>query len=90
MAYFEVLKTHTEKTVVRRRQVKDKDGNVSVVEYIESLAFSPAAYGHEDISVGQVLEINGPLAEKAKRNREYFKEVDKPEKKTRKKKAKKE
>lgn len=88
MAFFEVLKTHTEKTVVRRRQRKDKDGNVSVVEYIETLAIKPGAYGHENIEVGQVLEINGPLADKAARNREYFKAVDKP--KPAKKKAKKE
>ncbi len=90
MAYFEVLKTHTEKTVIRRKQRKDRDGNVSVVEFIESVAISPGAYGHENISVGQVLEINGPLAAKASNNREYFKQVEEPEKKTRKKRGKKE
>ena len=32
------------------------------------------AYGHENIKVGDVLEINGPLADKARRN-PMFREV---------------
>lgn len=40
----------------------------------QTVEVSVGAYGHENIKVGQVLEINGPLADKARRN-PMFKEL---------------
>lgn len=78
MAYFEVVKTITETNVIERRQRRDKSGNVSVVESIRVVHIKPGAYGHEDIKVGQVLEINAPFDIKARGNTDFFKEVKEP------------
>lgn len=40
----------------------------------ETIEVSAGAYGHDNIKVGDVLEINGPLADKARRN-PMFREV---------------
>ena len=74
MAYFEVVRTDKEKTVLVKKTVRDEHGNNVVVQDEVDKTFQANAYGHEDINVGDVLEINGHLAEKARRN-PYFKEV---------------
>lgn len=74
MPKFQVIKTDKEKTVLIKKTVKDESGNNVVVQEEVDKTFQANAYGHEDINVGDVLEINGHLARKAKAN-PWFKEV---------------
>ena len=75
MAKFEVIKLDRDKTITKIVNGKDADGNkISVLEY-EDVTIKVGAYGYEDIHVGDVLELSGHLAEKARRNTEYFREV---------------
>lgn len=78
MAFFKCIHAHTHKDVVERRQVRRRDDTVTIVDNSVIVNISPGAYGHKNIKVGDVYEINGRLAEKARRNIEYFKEVDEP------------
>lgn len=77
MAYFQVLKIDTEKTVMKREQFIDSEKNNQTREVYETIQLTPGAYGHENIKEGDVLEINGRLAEKAAANKEHFKKVAK-------------
>lgn len=77
MAHFECLKTHTEAVVVERTQMRKRDDTVTVVESLRTVEITPSAYGHKNIKVGEVYEINGPLAIKARANIDYFLEVKK-------------
>lgn len=75
MALFKCIKTHTHASTVERRQIKGPNDTVRVVEIDREIVITPGAYGHENIKVDEVYEINGRLAEKARRNTEYFTEV---------------
>lgn len=75
MALFRCIKVHTQASVTRRKQVRNRADIVTVVEYQEDIVFSPGAYGHENIEIGGEYEINGHLAVKARANTEYFEEV---------------
>jgi hypothetical protein len=77
MAHFECLKTHTQKTVIERRQMRKRDDTTTVIEALSVVDITPGAYGHENIKVGEVYEINAPFDVKARGNTEYFKEVKK-------------
>lgn len=75
MALFKCIKAHTEADVVQREQRRGAGDKVVVIEVERTIAISPGAYGHENIKVDGVYEINGRLAEKARLNTEYFEEV---------------
>ena len=77
MPYFEVLDIDTEKTILKREQFRDKEGNNQTREVYETIQLTPGAYGHENIKKGDVLEISGYLAKKAAANKQYFKKVAK-------------
>lgn len=71
MAKFKVLRCTTEETYIERKHVKNKQGNNVLIEREVTREISPAAYGHENIKVGDVLEITGHLAAKARRNPDF-------------------
>ena len=77
MSYFEVLKVDTEKTIIRREQFRDSEGNNQTREVYETKQLTPGAYGHENIKKGDVLELKGHLAAKAAANKDRFKKVAK-------------
>ena len=77
MAYFEVLDIDMEKTILKREQFRDSEGNNHTREVYETVKITPGAYGHENIKKGDVLEINGYLAKKAAANKQHFKKVSK-------------
>ena len=72
MAHFECIKTHIAKQVIERVQVRRQDDTVTLIDKARDVTITPGAYGHEDIKVGKVYEIKGRLAEKARKNTEYF------------------
>jgi hypothetical protein len=81
MAKFKVLRIDNKHTIRRIRVVKDEAGNKVPVEEFEDVVMKVGAYGHNDIKVGQVLELDEYFSEKARKNKEYFAEV--PEKASR-------
>jgi len=85
MAKFKVLETIEQVSYVEKKKRRGKFGWVWVEQEVTE-CISPGAYGHEDIKVGDILEINGHLADKARRN-PMFEEVKEVSKKKTKKKA---
>lgn len=84
MRYFEVLEVATKKRVAELVVLRDKDGNpIRRTDYrwvnAGEEGWYPGAYGHEKIKKGDILPIDGPLADKAAKN-PAFKEVDDPKK----------
>ena len=77
MAYFEVLDIDTEKTILKREQFRDSEGNNQTREVYATVKITSGAYGHENIKKGDVLEISGHLAKKAAANKKHFKKVAK-------------
>ena len=75
MRKFKVLKCKTTVKQPERRTGRDSDGNVySYVVYCEKgekEGFFPGAYGVEKIKVGQIIELNAHLAEKAANNPDF-------------------
>lgn len=84
MAKFEVIYLITEVTYMKKSRVVDKEGSVHMLEVETTKKTTPGAYGHEDIHVGDVLEINGQMADKARSNTKFFKEVFPDKKKSKK------
>lgn len=88
MRYFKVLNCPQSKVIQKHVRFKTDSGMASRVEYREVQAgeegWWPGAYGHEKIKEGDVLPLDGRLADKASRN-DAFEEVDKPVKKAKKK-----
>lgn len=84
MAKFEVMHLDNEKVVRKTRstgrpevmsrpfQLLSEHGSGRGLQ--QTVLVSAGAYGHENIEIGQVLEINGSLADKARRN-PMFQEV---------------
>ena len=96
MRKFKVLKCKQTRLKSERRTSRDSNGNLtSYMVYSEEKAgegWSPGAYGHEGIKEGDILDIDGVLADKAANNpdfEEVFEEPVKAEKPVVKKKAKK-
>ena len=83
MAKFEVLyldnvkvirPRSTGRSAVVSRPFKKLSERGALGSFQETIEVSAGAYGHENIKVGDVLEINGPQTEKARKN-PMFREV---------------
>ena len=88
MAKFEVLHCITEVEYFQKRRTVDKEGSVHLRQELMHKTVKPAAYGCEDIHIGDIIEITKPHLVMKARNNPWFQEV-KPqhqvEKKTKKK-----
>ncbi len=81
MRKFKVLNCKTEVQVGEIKRYRDNDGNMrEIMQYRKVKAgekgFNPSAYGHEGIKVGDVLEIDGHLADKAANNPDFEEVLD--------------
>lgn len=81
MAHFKVLNTRTSSTVHSRGISRDKSGKTTSFDVVEDVKFKPGAYGHEDIKVGDIIELTTDHLISKARNNPDFEEVKKPVKK---------
>lgn len=69
MAKFRVGQLRTEAHVIRRTQVRGKNDLVRIVEQEQLVTIKPGAYGHENLTKGDVIEItDSHLITKARSN----------------------
>lgn len=74
MAKFEVLDLITEAETIQRVQIRTADDKVTTVETEKVVKIVPGAYGHERLTVGDIIEIKGRFMEKARAN-PMFREI---------------
>ena len=68
MASFEVIHCHTEVTYFQKKRVVDKEGSLHIRQIEMTKPVKAGFYGVEDVKVGDVIQLTGVMAEKARNN----------------------